>query len=133
TLFDAPSRESSCVKRSRTNSSLQSFGLFNETQRVEMSRMLAERLLRKAPDDTQRLDLLFKLLASRKPTDNERAACTTLLHSLQRRYAADEKSALALLATGEAPRDPKLNPATHAAWSQLAITVLASDVALLLY
>ena len=38
TLFDAPSRESSCVKRSRTNTSLQSLGLFNETQRVEMGR-----------------------------------------------------------------------------------------------
>ena len=40
TLFDAPSRESSCVRRSRTNTSLQSLGLLNETQRIEMSRVL---------------------------------------------------------------------------------------------
>ena len=49
--FDAPSREASCVRRSRTNTALQSLGLLNETQRLEMSRMLAQRLLREAGDD----------------------------------------------------------------------------------
>jgi len=107
--------------------------LLNEVQRVELSRMLAARLFREAGNETQRLDLLFNLLASRKPNARERAVCTKLLKSLQKRYTAAEKDAVALLATGEAPRDPKLNPAEHAAWSQLAITVLASDVAILLY
>jgi len=133
TLFDAPSRESSCVKRSRTNSSLQSLGLLNETQRVEMSRMMAERLLREAEDDSERLDLLFNLLASRKPTENERATCTKLLKSMRERYAAAKEDAVALLSIGDAPRDPKLNPAEHATWAQLCITVLASDLAISLY
>ena len=133
TLFDAPSRESSCVRRSRTNTSLQSLGLLNETQRIEMSRMLAERLLHEADSDRQRLDLLFTLLASRRPTASERAACTKLLQSMKARYASAEKDALALLSTGDAPRDQELGLAEHAAWSQLAITVLASDVAMLLY
>ena len=133
TLFDAPSRESSCVQRSRTNTSLQSFGLLNETQRIEMARMLAQRLLSEGDDDTQRLDLLFTLLASRKPSDIERAACTKLLQSMQERYAAADQDALALLSTGDTPRDQKLNPFEHAAWAQLAITVLASDIAILLY
>jgi mono/diheme cytochrome c family protein len=133
TLFDAPSREASCVKRSRTNTSLQSLGLLNEVQRVELSRILAERLLREADNDKQRLDLLFNLLASRKPTPRERAICVKLLQSLKERYTESEKDALALLSTGDAPRNNKLNPAELAAWSQLAITVLASDAALLLY
>ena len=51
TLFDAPSRESSCVQRSRTSTSLQSLAFFNETQRVESSRKLAERLVRMNTND----------------------------------------------------------------------------------
>jgi hypothetical protein len=132
-LFDAPDRESSCVERSRTNTSLQSLGLFNETQRIEMARKLAERLQREGRDDRTRLDLLFTLLASRPPRDPERAACTSLLTTMRARYATSEADALALLSTGDAPRDESLNPAELAAWTQVAVTVLASDVAILLY
>ena len=134
TLFDAPSRESSCVRRSRSNTSQQSLGLLNETQRLEMARVLAERLLREAPNDSARLDLLFRLLACREPTATERAACETFLKGTLERYTASEDDALALLAGGgEAQRDESLSPVEHATWAQLAITVLASDVSLLLY
>ena len=64
TLFDAPDRESSCVQRQRTNTALQSLGLLNETQRIEMSRVLAERLLEQTSEDAERVDLLFRLLLS---------------------------------------------------------------------
>ena len=133
TLFDAPNRESSCVRRSRTNTSLQSLGLLNETQRIEMSRMLAERLLRERDETPARLDLLFHLLASRSPTERERTVCLNLLQTLENRYANSEQEALALLSTGEMPRNEKLNPAEHAAWTQLAVTVLASDITIVLY
>ncbi|MFP6901119.1 MAG: DUF1553 domain-containing protein [Opitutales bacterium] len=133
TLFDAPSRESSCVKRSRTSTPTQSLALLNETQRIEMARKLAERLLLEAKDDNDRRDFLFTLLASRPPTDTERTACAKLLGAMRARYAEAEKEALELLATGDAPRDGKLNPAELAAWTQVAVIVLASDVALLLY
>jgi hypothetical protein len=138
TLFDAPSRESSCVRRSRTSTALQSLGLFNETQRLEMARALALRLLRHSPDDETRLNLLFRLVACREPSDRERESCTGLLHTMRSRYANSEAEAKALLAVGDSRPDPgadsvELDPREHAAWSQLAITVLASDLALLLY
>ena len=132
-LFDAPDRESSCVRRSRTNTSLQSLGLLNETQRIEMSRILAERLVTEAKDDDSRLDLLFTLVASRTPNDAERKACDVLLEKMQTRYQSAKEDALALLSTGNSPRNEALNPAEVAAWSQVATTVLASDVALLLH
>lgn len=133
TLFDAPSREASCVRRSRTNTSLQSLGLLNETQRIEMARALAGRLLLNAENDAERLDLLFTLVASRAPLERERAACEQLLNTMRDRYRADETDAVALLAMGDAPRDEKLNPAEQAAWTQVASVVLASDPAITLY
>ncbi len=132
TLFDAPDRESSCVRRSRTNTSLQSLGLLNETQRVEMARKLAERLVTEATDDDSRMDLLFTLVASRPPRDAERTACDHLLEQMLDRYRSSEDDALALLSTGEIARNPELEPAEVAAWTQISITVLASDIALLL-
>jgi hypothetical protein len=133
TLFDAPDRESSCVRRSRTSTSLQSLGLFNETQRVEMARGLAERLLTESADTETRLDRLFQLLACRPPHDVEREACRQLLDSMHARYRNAPDDADALLSQGDAHRNPDLSPVEHAAWTQVAITVLASDLALMLY
>ena len=133
TLFDAPSRETSCVKRSRTNTPLQSLSLLNEIQRVEMARMLAERLLKQGSTDDERLNLLFTLLACREPNDTERDACEKLLKSMRNRYGSAEKDAIELLDTGEVPRDKSLNTTDHAAWTQMAATALASDLALMLF
>ncbi len=133
TLFDAPSRETSCVRRSRTNTPLQSLGLFNETQRIEMSRKFAERLVKSSKDNNERLNVLFKLVACRTPNDLERAGCNKLIEFMIKRYSNSKEEALALLKTGEVPRDEKLDPVEVAAWSQLVTTILASDVALLLY
>ncbi|MCP4847002.1 MAG: DUF1553 domain-containing protein [Verrucomicrobiaceae bacterium] len=133
TLFDAPDRESSCVKRSRSNTALQSLGLLNETQRIEMSRKLAERLLSLKVDDNKRVDYLFGLLACRQPTDAERKTCMELLQKMDQRYGGSEKDAIALLASGEAPRDEAHSPKKLAVWTQLAATVLASDIAILIY
>ncbi len=133
TLFDAPSRESSCVRRAPTNTSLQSLALLNETQRIEMARLLAERLMREGKDEAARFDNLFRLLACRGPTKAELRACRDLLTSMRERYAHDKPAAKELLATGDAVGDKKLDPVEHAAWTQIAATVLASDVAISLY
>ena len=133
TLFDAPSRESSCVQRSRTNTPLQALGLLNETQRIEMARMFAERLLKERATDAERLDLLFTLLACREPSAAERDACAQLLKTMRERYAPAEKDAIKLLETGEVPRDKSLDPTSHAAWTQLSATLLASDLALMMF
>lgn len=133
TLFDAPSRESSCVRRSRTNTPLQSLGLLNENQRVEMARALASRVIDAAQDDGERLKHLYLLLTSREPTDHEKRACLSLLKSQEERYASDEANAKALLSEADLSDDESSSLAEHAAWTQLATIVLASDAAILLY
>jgi hypothetical protein len=134
TLFDAPSREASCIRRSRTNTPLQSLGLLNENQRMEMARSMGRRLMEERLSDGERLDYLFTLLASRPAQDSEREACMRLLHDIRQRYRQTPEDVDALLgpeATVETPHaSARLN---HAAWTQVAATVMASDAAILLY
>ena len=133
TLFDAPDRESSCVMRSRSNTALQSLGLLNETQRVEMSRKLAERLIRSTDSDERRLDLLYGLVSSRKTSAKEKAACLNLVKNMRERYKDSEQDATELVSAGDAPRDQKIDVVELAAWTQLTTIVLASDAAILIY
>jgi hypothetical protein len=133
TLFDAPSRETSCVQRSRTNTSLQSLAFFNETQRVEASRKLAERLIREKKDDKHRIDFLFQILASRKPSQIEHDALASLLDSAKNRFSNNAESADSLLSIGLAKLDSSLDSRDVAAWTQVSSTLLASDPVILLY
>ena len=133
TLFDAPSRESSCVQRSRTSTSLQSLALFNETQRMETARKLAERLLRDKQQDSARIEHLFTLLTSRKPSTVESTALSTLLGNAKSRFSQSEEDARKVLEQGLAPVDENLPVTEVAAWTQVAATMLASDPAILLY
>ncbi len=133
TLFDAPDRESSCVRRSRTSTAVQSLGMLNETQRIEMGRKLAERLLRSRETDVDRLAMLFQLLACRQPTAAESTACLDLLGTLTQRYTAQQDAASQLLAIGDIARDESLPLIPQAAWTQVCVTVLASDIAIMLY
>jgi hypothetical protein len=133
TLFDAPDRESSCVRRSRTNTPLQSLGMLNETQRVEMGRGLAAVLLDNAGTEQERINHLFQLLACRDASEIEQSACSKLIEQLRTRYADAPEDAERLLAVGEAKFVGTHPPIELAVWAQLATTVLASDVAILLY
>jgi hypothetical protein len=133
TLFDAPDRESSCVRRGRTNTPLQSLGLLNETQRVEMGRGLASRLIQSSDETEARIQLMFEWLAGRRAEPQEMEVCKRLIEQATERYVESPEEAKRFLAIGEAPRDSTIDAAEHAAWTQLAMTVLASDLAILLY
>ena len=66
-------------------------------------------------------------------TDSERVSCVKLLERMRTRYGVAKPDAVALLSIGDSPRNEKLDSAEHAAWTQLAVTVLATDIAILLY
>ncbi|MEM1067854.1 MAG: PSD1 and planctomycete cytochrome C domain-containing protein [Planctomycetota bacterium] len=133
TLFDAPDRETSCVRRGRTNTPLQSLGLLNETQRVEMARSLAERLVRSSDQGRDRVNEMFEWLAGRKAKPTELNVCMRLVEQMQQRFTDSPEDATQLLSSGDAERDTTLDPTEVAAWTQLAITMMASDLAILMY
>jgi hypothetical protein len=133
TLFDAPNRETACVGRVRTDTPLQSLALWNEPQRVESARVLAERLIGMAADNADRLNRLFLQLTGRAPNPTEAAACIDLLEQMRREYQANPSLATELIQVGDTPTSPELNPIELAAWTQVTATLLASDPVILLY
>lgn len=133
TIFDAPDRESSCVRRTRSNTALQSLAMFNEDQRVEIARALAERLIRENQDDTHRINQLYESLACRAPNERELVICLGLVEQMRERYSQDPQAAQDFVSIGEAPRDPTISAEELAAWSQLTAVVLTSDIGLMLY
>ena len=118
--FDAPNREVCTVARSTTNTPLQALVTLNDPQFVEASRVLAERVLAQPGDDAARLRWAFAATVSRSPEAAELGVIESALRRERQHYAKDTPAALALLAVGESPRNQRLRPAEHAAWTQVA-------------
>ena len=133
TLFDAPNRESACAGRSRTDTPLQSLALLNEPQRIYSARTLAESMVESRESDEALVNHLFESLAGREANQSERTACASLLEKTKNAYSADPSLAESLLEIGEAQRNESLDPIEVAAWTQVAVAVMASDPVILLY
>jgi len=85
--FDAPSGESSCVRRARSNTPLQALTMLNEPLFLEAARELAARTLRDGgADDTQRIRYAFRRCVGRVPDEAETAELLSLLKKEERRF-----------------------------------------------
>ena len=73
------------------------------------------------------------MLVSRSPKENESVACLQLLAEMKNRYEMDPEAARQLVSIGDFPHQPGLDVPLQAAWTQVALTILASDMAILLY
>jgi hypothetical protein len=92
---------------------------------VEAAKALAERLLKEGEaTDAKRLEKIFSLVLTRKPTKQEQTILLELLAQQRERYKEDEKSALELLSTGVKPVDKALKPSELAAWTSISRAML---------
>ncbi|MCU0780343.1 MAG: DUF1553 domain-containing protein [Akkermansiaceae bacterium] len=125
--FDAQAREVVCVRRARTNTPLQALVSMNDPQFFEAARKLAERAIRHSQDTDARIDFLARTLLARPLEPRE----ASILQASHQRYAAHYQAtpddARAVLATGESPADPALNPIETATWTMLANQFLNLD------
>ncbi len=127
-LFDAPTRETCTLRRSRTNTPLQALALLNDVQFVEAARVFAERILREGgASDEERLGFAFVAATARRPAPEEADVLRRILAGARGEYAQDEAAALVLLQTGEHARDEALDPREVAAWTHVATTLLNLD------
>ena len=128
--FDAPSRENCTVRRSRTNTPLQSLVLMNDVQFVETARKLAERMLREGGSQAaDRLEWGFRLVTGRKPTTTELEILKSTLEQQLSRYTANPAAAEELLKVGVAPRDESLPVVELAAYAMLGNLLFNLDEA----
>jgi hypothetical protein len=127
-LFDAPSREVACARRSRTNTPLQALALLNDPQFVECAIALARRMRREGggtPEGAVRRG--FRLCVAREPEAEETRTLAELLRSSAARFAASPEAAAALLANGHGTPPPDEDAAEVAALAVVANVLMNLD------
>ena len=126
-IFNAPSRESCCVKRERTNTPLQALVTLNDPQFVEAARFLADRALEiGGPSDEGRFEFIAERVLARPLAAEEMAIVKQSLADLAAWYAAHPDDAKALIAIGDTkPR--AADPVQLASWTMLTNELLNLD------
>jgi len=126
--FDATSREVCAVKRLPTATPLQALVLLNDPQYVEAARALAQRAVHEGGNTlADRTTFIVRSLTGRRPGERELSALTDLYREQYDEFRGGRSDASKLLAVGDAPRDPAIDPAEHAALTVLAQAVLNYD------
>jgi hypothetical protein len=129
--FDAPNGDSSCVRRSRSNTPLQALTTLNEPLFLECARALALKTLNDGGDtDANRLTYAFRRCVSRSPNERESAALLALLDRQTAKFSA-EGSKPWDLASADPASTPTLpagiTPAQAAAWTAVSRVLLNLD------
>ncbi|MBL9167746.1 MAG: PSD1 domain-containing protein [Verrucomicrobiales bacterium] len=129
--FDAPTGDTSCTRRPRSNSPLAALTAMNEPIFVEAAQALALRVLREGgADDGARAEYAFRLCTSRRPTEQERREILSLLESRRQRLKRGElKASEIAFSSLTKPQDipPEATPNEVAAWAVVARVLLNLD------
>jgi hypothetical protein len=129
--FDTPNGDSSCVRRSRSDTPLQALTTLNEPLSMETARALAWKTMREGGNtDADRLRFAFRRCVSRDPDPKESAALEQLLAKEESRYTDPKRNPWELAAQDPAkpPALPGgLTPADAAAWTVVSRVLLNLD------
>jgi mono/diheme cytochrome c family protein len=133
-VFDTPTSDVSCVRRSRSNTPLQALTTLNETLFLEAARALALRTIGSAgPTDSLRATYCFRSVLSRRPTVAEANELLGLLNRQRQRFKRGELNPWNL-AINDPDKAFKLPVGTSmedlAAWTAVARVVLNLDEAM---
>ena len=128
--FDAGTRETCSVRRSRTNTPLQALVLMNDPIFVEAALALAKRTLAESPKSSvaQRARYAFRLATSRFP-DADELKILSVLHGKQlKRFLANPEAAKRLLGkTHLSENRSERSNAQLAAWTTVSNLILCLD------
>ena len=129
--FDAPTGDFSCVKRSRSNTPIQALVGLNETIFTEAAQALGLRLLVEGgTTDVERIDLAYRLCASREANEAERKTLTEFVRKQTAKFSDTKANpwAVAFRSSDQFKLLPNnATPAQLAAWVATARVMLNLD------
>ena len=126
-ILNAPTRETSCVKRDLTNTPLQALVLLNDPQFVEASRELASHALKARAGFDARLDFITARLDGRTFETDERRIARKSLDAALATFRQQPEDAMKLITTGATPPRKDADVPELAAWTLLASGILNLD------
>ena len=125
--FNAPTRETSCLRRDRTDTPLQALVTMNDTQFVEAARVLATRAIAAGAGDDEKTErYIAECLLCRPLRPEEEMIVKRNQRVWRGYYFAHADDSKALLAVGDAPADAAL-PADLAAWTMTCSELMNLD------
>jgi len=129
TLMDAPTSETTCVRRERSNTPLQALTLLNDTVFVEAARALAERTLNQVDlDEKEKLRHSFRLCLTREPTESEIGRLAQFLRHQEERFERDRPRAAEVVGANAVESEKaRTRLPQFAAWTTLARALLNLD------
>ena len=125
--FDAPTRETCTVQRSRTNTPLQALALMNDPTFVEAARVLAEQTIKSAASPRDRIRFAFQRATARRPLPEESAVLLEILRDEKTSFAKAPSQAARLISVGASHADGSLDAVELAAWTTVASVILSLD------
>jgi Protein of unknown function (DUF1553) len=132
--FDAPTGDTACARRARSNTPLQALATLNETLFLECARALAVKILSEGGStDDQRLAYAVRRCLSREPRSKEIEVLQGFLDQQRKRFGSGGADPWALITDEKKPEKMPAElanvatPADLAAWTALARVVLNLD------
>lgn len=126
-ILNAPARETSCLRRERTNTPLQALVMMNDPQFVEASRLLAQLALSRGETEDKTLDYISQRLLCRTLKPTERGILKNSLQTMLAEFEAKPDDAKKFITVGESKPDEKLPAPKVAAWTMVASQILNLD------
>jgi len=126
--LDAPEREFCTLKRSYTNTPLQSLLLLNGTQFVEAARHMAGQILHQPfTTDRERIMHAFRMSTGRMPNEEELGILANALQEHFAMFGENADAVESLLSVGDSVVDHSLNAVQLASWTAFCRILLNLD------
>lgn len=128
TLFDTANRQTCTVKPIRTNTPLHALTTLNDPVYVEAARVWAETILRDGGDDPRaRVAWAYRQATGHEASEAQANLLAGTYRKARDHFGSYPEEARALLAVGEKPADPDLDPTEIASYAQVAQLILNLD------